>query len=180
MGESDPVDCLTDADLDAMYAADPTPDTAAEKAAARRAPAERNRRCLARGGALAARMGTEFVARDLDILRSAVGDERLNYYGVSYGTMIGAIYADFFTAGSGLMVLDSAVLPDALAEDEPSQQDVDAAARGWADDFDDVFDDFVTDCGSSIDCPLGADTPAASRTLVAFLDRLDKAAARDR
>jgi len=173
MGESDPVDCLTDADLDALYAADPTPDTPAERAAARRAPAERNRRCLARGGPLAARMGTEYVARDLDILRSAVGDERLNYYGVSYGTMIGAVYADFFTSRVGLMVLDSAVLPDALDEDVPSRQEVDAAARGWADDFDDVVDDFATKCGSSVECPLGKDTAEVSRTLVAFLDRLD-------
>ncbi|GAA2741799.1 alpha/beta hydrolase [Terrabacter aerolatus] len=174
MGESDPVSCLTDADLDAMYAADPTPDTAAERAAARRAPAERNRRCLARGGALAARMGSEFVARDLDVLRSAVGDERLNYYGVSYGTMIGALYASFYTSRVGLMVLDSAVLPDALPEQAPSQQDVDAAARGWADDFDKVFDEFFTECGSSVECPLGRDRATASRALVRFLDGLDR------
>lgn len=171
MGESDPVGCLTDAELDAMYAADPTPDTAAEKEAARRAPAERNRRCLARGGALAAHMGTESVARDLDILRSAVGDERLNYYGVSYGTMIGAVYADFFTSRVGHMVLDSGVLPDALAEEAPSREEVDAAARSWADDFDDVVDDFATKCGA--DCPLGSDTEAVVKTLVGFLDRLD-------
>lgn len=171
MGESDPVDCLTDAELDAMYAADPTPDTAAEKKAARTAPAERNRRCLARGGALAAHMGTESVARDLDILRSAVGDERLNYYGVSYGTMIGAVYADFFTSRVGHMVLDSAVLPDALAEEAPSREEVDAAARGWADDFDDVVDDFATKCGA--DCPLGTDTEAVFKSLVGFLDQLD-------
>lgn len=174
MGESDPVRCLSDADLDAMYAADPTPDTAAERAAARRAPAERNARCLARGGPLAARMGTEFVAKDLDVLRSAVGDERLNYYGVSYGTMIGALYAYFFPSRVGLMVLDSAVLPDGLPEQAPTQQQVDAAARGWADQFDDVFDDFVTDCGSSIECPLGTDRAAVSRALVTFLDGLDR------
>jgi pimeloyl-ACP methyl ester carboxylesterase len=173
MGESDPVECLSDADLDAAYAADPTPDTAAERAALRRAPAERNRRCLARGGPLAAHMGSESVARDLDILRSAVGDERLNYYGVSYGTMIGAIYADFFTSRVGLMVLDSAVLPDALDQEQPTQQAVDAAARGWAYDFDDVVDDFATDCGSSIACPLGKDAETVARTLVGFLDRLD-------
>lgn len=174
MGESDAVDCLSDADLDAAYAADPTPDTAAERAAYRRAPAERNRRCLARGGVLAANMGSESVARDLDILRSAVGDERLNYYGVSYGTMIGAVYADFFTSRVGLMVLDSAVLPDALGEEEPTQEEVDAAARAWAYDFDDVVDDFATDCGSSIECPLGKDTEAVTRTLVEFLDELDR------
>ncbi len=174
MGESDPVDCVSDADLDAMYGADPTPDTAAEREAARRAPVDRVRRCLARGGALAAHMGTESVARDLDVLRSAVGDERLNYYGVSYGTMIGALYADFFTSRVGLMVLDSAVLPDALAEEEPSREHVDAAARGWATDFDDVVDDFAGECGDVTDCPLGADTKAVVATLVDFLDRLDR------
>lgn len=174
MGQSDPVDCLSDADLDAMYAADPTPNTPADQAAARAAVLERNRRCLARGGPLAARMGTEFVARDLDILRSSVGDERLNYYGVSYGTMIGAVYADFFTSRVGLMVLDSAVLPDALAGPTPSQRDVDANARSNADDFDDVVDDFATECRSSGPCPLGKDTAAVSRSLVSFLDGLDR------
>jgi pimeloyl-ACP methyl ester carboxylesterase len=174
MGESDPVDCMSDADLDAMYGADPTPDTAAEREAARRAPVERVRHCLARGGALTAHMGTESVARDLDVLRSAVGDERLNYYGVSYGTMIGALYADFFTSRVGLMVLDSAVVPDALAEEAPSREDVDAAARGAAYDFDDVVDDFAGECGDGADCPLGADTKAVVAALVGFLDRLDR------
>ncbi|MCU1536133.1 MAG: hypothetical protein JWP82_484 [Humibacillus sp.] len=174
MGESDPVECLTDSELDELYAADPTPDTAWEKAAARRAPRLRNERCLRRGGPLAARMGSEFVARDLDVLRAAVGDDRLNYYGVSYGTMIGALYADLFTSRVGLMVLDSAVGTDAVTETDPTQADVDASARGWAQDFDDVVDDFATDCGSSVDCPLGEDTAAVSQTLVTFLDRLDR------
>ncbi|NUR79029.1 MAG: alpha/beta fold hydrolase [Dermatophilaceae bacterium] len=174
MGESDPVECFTDAELDAMYAADPTPDTDAEKAAARLAPAQQMRRCLARGGALAAHMGTEAVARDLDVLRSAVGDERLNYYGVSYGTMIGAIYADFFTSRVGLMVLDSAVLPDALVGEAPTQDEIDDEADSWASDFEDVLGEFVDECGSSIECPLGADVEAVTNKLVAFLDRLDQ------
>jgi len=106
--------------------------------------------------------------------RSAVGDERLNYYGVSYGTMIGAIYADFFTSRVGLMVLDSAVLPDALAGERPTQAEVDDDAAGWASDFQDVVDDFADDCGSSIDCPLGADPEAVASTLMAFLDGLDQ------
>ena len=71
-----------------MYAADPTPPSpqggVPEEAAAARVDG-----CLQRGGPLAANMGSEAVAADLDILREAVGDERLNYYGVSYGTLIG-------------------------------------------------------------------------------------------
>ncbi|WP_323097684.1 alpha/beta hydrolase [Intrasporangium sp. YIM S08009] len=173
MGRSDPVDCLSDADLDVMYGADPTPDTEAERRAWQRGPAERNARCLARGGALAANMGTEAVARDLDVLRSAVGDERLNYYGISYGTMIGAVYADFFTSRVGYMVLDSAVLPDALADPAPTQDQVDDAARSWAFDFEDMVDAFVTDCGASVTCPLGADKGVVTDRLVRFLDGLD-------
>ncbi|MER7073298.1 alpha/beta hydrolase [Terrabacter sp. NPDC000476] len=181
LGESDPVDCLTDADLDEVFGADPTPDTAAERAAAARAPAARARRCLERGGALAGRMGSEFVARDLDVLRSAVGDERLNYYGVSYGTMIGALYADFFPARVGHVVLDSAVRTDGLDPGTPTQQEIDAYARGWAYEFDDVFDDFVTACVDEADdaddgtgCALGSDTAEASRRIVGLLDRLDR------
>ena len=76
-------------------------------------------------------MGTESVARDLDILRAAVGDERLNYYGVSYGTLIGATYADLFDTRVGLMVLDSAVTPDGVTGPAPDQHEVDDEAR-WA------------------------------------------------
>ena len=88
--------------------------------------------------------------------------------------MIGALYAEFFASRVGLVVLDSAVLPDAPTEPRPTQQEVDASARSWAYEFDDVVDDFVTDCGSSIECPLGKDTPTVSRNVVSFLDRLDK------
>ena len=90
-------DCVTDDELGRMYAADPTPPSpqggVPEEAAAARVDG-----CLQRGGPLAANMGSEAVAADLDILREAVGDERLNYYGVSYGTLIEAIYADRFTS----------------------------------------------------------------------------------
>ncbi len=174
MGRSDPVSCLSDADLDAMYGSDPMPYTAAARAAHVRATAERNRRCLARGGALAANMGTEAVARDLDVLRSSVGDERLNYYGISYGTMIGAIYADFFTSRVGYMVLDSAVRPDAVAGEAPTQEQVDDAARSTAGDFDTMFDDFVTECGPHEACPLGPDSGVVSDRLVGLLDSLHR------
>ena len=175
LGKSGGFRCLSDRDLDTLYASDPTPETAAEKAALRKQAAERWAGCRSRGGALAEHMGTEQVARDLDILREAVGDERLNYYGVSYGTLIGATYADQFTSRVGLVVLDSAVDPDGADSSVPDQQDVDGAAASSAYAFDDVFDDFVQACLDEGDCPLGTDTRAASATLVRFLDRLEKA-----
>ena len=54
-------------------------------------------------------MGTANVARDLDLLRAAVGDEQLNYLGFSYGTVIGATYATLFPGRTRAMVLDSPV-----------------------------------------------------------------------
>ena len=57
-----------------------------------------------------------------------MGDERLNYYGVSYGTLIGAIYADRFSSRVGFMVLDSAVSPDVVDDPSVTQRDVGTVA----------------------------------------------------
>lgn len=174
LGASGGFECLTDRDVDAEYAADPTPETPAERTALERAASERAAGCLRRGGELARHMGTESVARDLDILRDAVGDERLNYYGVSYGTLIGATYADLFDTRVGLMVLDSAVTPDGVAGPAPAQVDVDDEARAAAYAFEETFDDFVTACTDGQDCALGSNKTTAIETLVRFIDGLEK------
>lgn len=174
LGESGGFECLTKADLDEQYSADPTPETADEKAALARAASRRAAGCLRRGGELARHMGSESVARDLDIMRDSVGDPRLNYYGVSYGTLIGATYADLFTTRVGLMVLDSAVTPDGDEGKAPTQGEVDDSARHAAYAFDDTFDDFVTDCTDNGSCPVGATKTEAISTLVRFIDRLEK------
>jgi pimeloyl-ACP methyl ester carboxylesterase len=174
IGESGGFECLRSRDLDAMYAADPTPDTKAERAALVSARAARLRGCLQRGGLLARNMGTELVARDLDILRDAVGDTHLNYYGVSYGTLLGALYADQFTDRVGLMVIDSAVSPDDLPAGDPTQDDVDAWVGQAADEVEATFDDFLDDCVAGGDCPLGGTRDTARSRLLSFLDGLDR------
>ncbi|WP_020145140.1 alpha/beta hydrolase [Terracoccus sp. 273MFTsu3.1] len=174
IGESGGFACLRSRDLDAMYAADPTPDTKAEKAAAVASRTARLQGCLARGGALARNMGSEQVARDLDVMRDAVGDAHLNYYGISYGTLIGALYGAQFPDRIGLMVIDSAVSPDYFASDSASQDAVD----GWAEDeaatVEDGLDAFLQDCVDQGDCALGDDVDTARTRLLAFLDRLDR------
>lgn len=174
IGESDGFECLRTADLDAMYAADPTPDTTAERAAARAAPAKRLAGCLARGGDLALNMGSEQVARDLDIMRDAVGDTHLNYYGISYGTLIGALYGAQFPDRIGLTVIDSAVDPDSFSSGTPTQEDVDAWAEQDAADVEKAVGDFIDDCVDGGDCALGADRHAAQQRLVGFLEGLDR------
>jgi pimeloyl-ACP methyl ester carboxylesterase len=117
-------------------------------------------------------MGTESVARDLDILREAVGDERLNYVGVSYGTFIGAMYADFFTSRVGYMVLDSGIAGDGLDTPDVTQADYDAQARDEGRELDEAVADFAESCGS--ECSLGADGAAVSAAIVHLLDGLER------
>ncbi|EWT03606.1 alpha/beta hydrolase [Intrasporangium oryzae NRRL B-24470] len=174
IGESGGFPCLRTKDLDAMYAADPTPDTAAERAALLKGRTDRVEGCLRRGGELARNMGTENVARDLDILRDAVGDTHLNYVGISYGTLLGALYGKRFPDRIGLMVIDSAVNPDVFAAAGATQQQVDDWASSDADGVDQTFDEFFDHCAKSGDCPLGSDRTTAARRLVSFLDGLDR------
>ncbi|HKX67149.1 MAG TPA: alpha/beta hydrolase [Intrasporangium sp.] len=173
IGESAGFDCLTDDELDRLYAEDPTPPSPLGKVALKEAAAARVDGCLQRGGPLAANMGSEAVAADLDILREAVGDERLNYYGVSYGTLIGAIYADRFSSRVGFMVLDSAVSPDVVDDPSVTQRDVDANARHWGREFDALFAEFVEACGQDRPCPLGDDPDQAAAAVIELLDSLE-------
>ena len=73
----------------------PFPVTAEEEAAFERADRTLNRACQTRGGAIVDHMATANVARDLDLLRAAVGDRQLTYAGYSYGSLLGITYAYF-------------------------------------------------------------------------------------
>lgn len=99
-----------------------------------------------------ANVGTVNVAKDLDAIRAAVGDDKLTYLCYSYGTRIGAEYAEQFPTKVRAMILDGAVDPNA----DPIQADLDQAAA-----FQKAFDNFAADCAKSFDCPLGTD-PAKS------------------
>lgn len=67
--------------------------------------------CLTNTGDLLANIDTVSTVRDLDMLRAVLGDEKLTYLGYSYGTKIGATYAELFPDKVGRMVLDGAVDP---------------------------------------------------------------------
>ncbi|MEN3356368.1 MAG: hypothetical protein V7637_350 [Mycobacteriales bacterium] len=73
--------------------------------------------CGARSGGLLPYLSTEFAARDLDRLRAAVGDERLTYLGLSYGTALGATYANLFPGRVRALVLDGVTDPTAYTGD---------------------------------------------------------------
>ena len=80
-----------------------------------RAAEQFNAACQLRSGDLLPYIGTEYVARDMDLLRAAVGDQKLNYFGVSFGTFIGTVYANLFPTRIPVMALDGAYDPEADA-----------------------------------------------------------------
>ncbi|MFC6286916.1 alpha/beta hydrolase [Nocardioides sp. GCM10027113] len=108
-GGSAPVDCLTDAELDEFVAGDPSPDDAAERREFQRAVDAMGEGCAERSGEVAAHVTTVEAARDMDVLRAALGEAEMDYFGASYGTKLGATYAELFPGRVGRFVLDGAV-----------------------------------------------------------------------
>jgi pimeloyl-ACP methyl ester carboxylesterase len=107
-GASRPVDCVDDSVLDLGTAVPAVPDTAETLAVARRYNRAVARGCVERSGAYAGQVGTRNTARDLEAIRIALGEPSLNYLGYSYGTIIGATYAQMFPGHVRTMVLDGA------------------------------------------------------------------------
>ncbi|MGG2465023.1 alpha/beta hydrolase [Streptomyces sp. RGM 3693] len=122
-----------------------------------------NEACGRYSGALLPWVGTPDVARDMDVLRSAVGDRKLNYLGFSYGTRLGANYLHAFPRNAGRLVLDSVEDPT-----KNTWQTALAQARS----FQRVLDDFATDCVHTSGCPLGADTTTARQQLTSWYQKL--------
>ncbi|MFE3449362.1 alpha/beta hydrolase [Nonomuraea sp. NPDC059194] len=122
--------------------------------------------CLARSGELLAHVSTAEAAKDMDVLRGVLGDARLHYLGFSYGTMLGAVYAELFPGRVGRLVLDSAVDPRVW----PTGASSIIRARG----FEVALDSFLADCATRSDCALGTDPKEARRRLVGLLERIDR------
>lgn len=165
VSESTPIDCRTDEELDAYIGADPDPDTAAERREARALFAAFGEGCLERSGDLTRHMSTEEVARDLDVIRAVLGQEKLSYFGASYGTLIGATYADLFPDRVGRLVLDGAVDPTVGALEQAKVQ-----ARG----FETALTAYVESCVADGDCYLGGDVDAGLDRIGQLLDDLDR------
>jgi pimeloyl-ACP methyl ester carboxylesterase len=110
-----------------------------------------------------ANVGTVNVAKDLDAMREALGDEKLTYLGYSYGTRIGATYAETYPDKVRAMILDGAVDPNA----DPTEANVRQAAA-----FQTAFDDYAADCAKNPDCPLGTDPAKATDVYHSLVDPL--------
>ncbi len=109
VGASTPVECEGGAALDRYFSVDVSPDNGAEQTALLDSEKQFGASCLARSGALLEHVSTTETVRDLDLLRGLVGEDKLSYFGSSYGTQIGSLYAQLFPDHVGRMVLDGAV-----------------------------------------------------------------------
>ncbi|MFD9906125.1 alpha/beta hydrolase [Streptomyces sp. NPDC059063] len=167
VARSEPVTCLDDREMDAYTQTDTTPDSAAETTRLTTAYKDFGAGCEKRSGALLAHVSTVEAARDMDVLRAALGDEKLAYVGASYGTFLGATYAGLFPGRVGRLVLDGAMDPSLTAR----RMNLDQTAG-----FETAFQSFAKDCVARPDCPLGRKDPAdAGKRLKSFFATLDSA-----
>ncbi|MEU9113522.1 alpha/beta hydrolase [Streptomyces sp. NPDC048483] len=111
VGHSAAISCMDPQEFVKAPKADPVPDSEADKLAQRKLAKEYADGCAERSGGLLPYMTTPNTARDLDVIRAALGDKKLNYLGVSYGTYLGAVYATLFPDHVRRMLVDSVVNP---------------------------------------------------------------------
>ncbi|MEU6388267.1 alpha/beta hydrolase [Streptomyces sp. NPDC046939] len=111
VGHSTPISCIDPQEFVKAPKADPVPDSEADKRAQRKLAKEYADGCYERSGEMLPHMTTPNTARDLDVIRAALGDKKLNYLGVSYGTYLGAVYGTLFPGHVRRMIVDSVVDP---------------------------------------------------------------------
>jgi pimeloyl-ACP methyl ester carboxylesterase len=161
---STPLDCLTDKEVDEFIAFDGTPDTDQELKDSLQLSINLAKGCEEVENNLIAHVGTQEAARDMDIIRELVGDEKLNFLGASYGTYLGGMYAELFPEKVGRLVLDGAVDPSLSGEEQSFDQAV---------GLDTALKRFVEDCSKYDDCPLTKTGAGGVKEIRDFLDSLD-------
>jgi pimeloyl-ACP methyl ester carboxylesterase len=159
VGESEPIFCFTDEELDENFAADAKPDNAAELQESLDESERYAEKCLENNDYLE-HFTTIATARDMDILRAALGEQTLNYVGKSYGTYLGTLYAELFPANVGRFVLDGAVDPNVPMKEQSLTQAI---------GFERATTAFIKECLTLIDCPFTGTVAQARATIVATL-----------
>lgn len=163
VGASDPIGCLTDAELDEWYTTEFDLDTDDGWDAFERANEEYGQACLEKNGDLLGHVDTVSAARDMDVVRATLGHDSLDYVGFSYGTYLGATYAGLFPDRVGRFVLDGAIDP-ALSYNE--------IADGQAAGFEAAYRSYLSDCLRGDTCPFTGDVDQAYRRTLDLLDQL--------
>ncbi|MFJ6655434.1 alpha/beta hydrolase [Streptomyces sp. NPDC091377] len=135
VGASEGVRCREDKAIEAAESLDASPDTAQEERALFADAADFAAGCEKGAGPLLAHVSTTDTARDMDLMRQVLGDTKLHYFGMSYGTELGGVYAHLFPKNVGRLVLDAVVDPAAGTIDHAKNQ-----ARGFQRALDNYLD----------------------------------------
>jgi pimeloyl-ACP methyl ester carboxylesterase len=167
VGRSEPVKCENASRLDAFFQKDGTPDDARERAEYKDGLRSFNDACEENSGEVLPHVRTTDAARDMDLMRELLGDDKLYYFGISYGTELGGVYAHLFPKTVGRAVFDAVVDPT---------QDPEQGSLGQAAGFQRALDNFAEDCASKPEeeCPIGTDAEDVKKRITQLLDGLEK------
>ncbi|WP_406013342.1 alpha/beta hydrolase [Streptomyces sp. NBC_00984] len=167
VGRSDGVECETDKQLDARFETDSTPNTSAEVNAFVKNTKAFAQACEKNSGRQLPYVGTTDAARDMDLMRQVLGDKKLYYFGVSYGTQLGGVYAHLFPKNVGRSVLDAVVDPTLDSEQ---------SSLGQAKGFQLALNNFTQDCvdrGEACKLP-GSTSKEVEQGVAGLLAQLEK------
>ena len=164
VGASAPIKCLNDREVDRLLGSDPTPDDKTEVQQVVESAKAFGEKCKANGGPLLGHVSTIEAARDMDILRAALVETKLDYLGKSYGTFLGATYADLFPTKVDKFVLDGALRPSLTSSQ---------VSEGQAMGFEIATRAYVQDCVNKDGCPLGDSLDSGMQRLRDFLRQMD-------
>ncbi|EKX69344.1 alpha/beta hydrolase [Streptomyces ipomoeae] len=166
VGRSAGIECEDDEQLDKNFQQDGTPDDAAERTQFIDSTKKFNAACEENSGRTLPHVRTTDAARDMDLMRQILGDDKLHYFGISYGTELGGVYAHLFPKRVGRAVFDAVVDPTQDAE-----QDTLAQAKG----FQLALDNYAQDCVSKEeDCPVGDTVQDVENRITKLLKDLDR------
>ncbi|WP_443062598.1 alpha/beta hydrolase [Streptomyces sp. NBC_00390] len=167
VGRSAPVECLDNKQMDAYLAEDGTPDDAAEEETFVDGLASFADACEKNSGSVLPHVATTETARDMDLMRAVLGDDKLHYFGISYGTELGGVYAHLFPTRIGRAVFDAVVDPAENAEQ---------GSLGQAQGFQLALTNFARDCVARGDACLvpGSTVQEIQDWIIALLDRLER------
>ncbi|MDP9840948.1 alpha/beta hydrolase [Streptosporangium lutulentum] len=155
------VRCGDDEEMDKYTSLNTLPTNEAERDAIEKGTKEFVDACGQTSGKLLPYVGTVNAAQDLDRLRAALGDKQLNYFGISYGTQLGAIYATKFPKNVNRMVLDGTLDPSATLEQRTLAQTT---------GFQHAYEAFLKDCVKEPgQCEIGSDTTIADKNVEKLL-----------
>jgi pimeloyl-ACP methyl ester carboxylesterase len=159
VGRSTEVQCIGSAAQDKLYAAPPDPASAQAFNSIVALTKQTEAACGTKYGDQLPLFSTEQAARDMDAIRQAVGDQKMTYLGYSYGTLLGAVYAQLFPTKVRAMVLDGAI--------DPAQSSI-ARSEAQAAGFELAYRDFVNWCHANpSQCPIASNPRGAINTALA-------------